>query len=122
MDWTGLDCLPSDCLWLRPLGLVCGRAAAEAIASGHAHSLGANSCAFTLIAAIGLGPDRCPVSVTAPTAEFEAWIASAGARFAGRAREQLASLSAPRGTWAGLALDRPLIMAVLNVTPDSFSD
>jgi dihydropteroate synthase len=122
MDWTGLDCLPSDCLWLRPLGLVCGRAAAEAIASGHAHSLGANSCAFTLIAAIGLGPDRCPVSVTAPTAEFEAWIASAGARFAGRAREQLASLSAPRGTWAGLALDRPLIMGVLNVTPNSFSD
>ncbi|HEY3848765.1 MAG TPA: dihydropteroate synthase, partial [Acetobacteraceae bacterium] len=25
-------------------------------------------------------------------------------------------------TWAGLALDRPRVMAVLNVTPDSFSD
>jgi len=34
----------------------------------------------------------------------------------------LARLSAPRGDVAGLSLDRPRIMAVLNVTPDSFSD
>src|SRR5574340_1321557 len=27
-----------------------------------------------------------------------------------------------RETWAGLALDRPRVMAILNVTPDSFSD
>ena len=26
------------------------------------------------------------------------------------------------GTWAGLVLDRPRVMAILNVTPDSFSD
>jgi dihydropteroate synthase len=31
-------------------------------------------------------------------------------------------LSAPRPPWAGLPLDRPLVMGVLNVTPDSFSD
>ena len=33
-----------------------------------------------------------------------------------------ARLSAPRGPVCGLALDRPRLMGVLNVTPDSFSD
>jgi len=33
-----------------------------------------------------------------------------------------ASLTAPRGPVCGLALDRPRLMGVLNVTPDSFSD
>ena len=31
-------------------------------------------------------------------------------------------LSAPRGPVCGLALDRPRLMGILNVTPDSFSD
>ncbi|MBL8562723.1 MAG: dihydropteroate synthase [Gemmobacter sp.] len=31
-------------------------------------------------------------------------------------------LSAPRGAFAGLAMDRPRLMGILNVTPDSFSD
>lgn len=34
----------------------------------------------------------------------------------------LAALSAPRAPIAGLALDRPRLMGILNVTPDSFSD
>ena len=33
-----------------------------------------------------------------------------------------ARLNAPRGPLCGLALDRPRLMGVLNVTPDSFSD
>ena len=37
-------------------------------------------------------------------------------------RERLAVLSVPRPPFAGLALDRPRIMGVINVTPDSFSD
>lgn len=31
-------------------------------------------------------------------------------------------LTAPRPDWAGLTLDHPIIMGILNVTPDSFSD
>ena len=31
-------------------------------------------------------------------------------------------LTAPRPDFAGLALDRPRLMGILNVTPDSFSD
>ncbi|MCA3458953.1 MAG: dihydropteroate synthase [Rhodobacter sp.] len=34
----------------------------------------------------------------------------------------LARLTAPRAPLAGLAMDRPQIMGILNVTPDSFSD
>jgi len=102
--------------------LVSGRAATEALASGHARPLTGPGLAFTLLEAIGLGSDRRPVSVTAPIAQLETWIAGAGARFARSARERLACLSAQRAAWAGFALDRPIVMGVVNVTPDSFSD
>lgn len=36
--------------------------------------------------------------------------------------EVLARLTSPRAALAGLSLDRPRIMGILNVTPDSFSD
>jgi dihydropteroate synthase len=36
--------------------------------------------------------------------------------------EVLARLCAPRPAFAGLAMDRPRVMGILNVTPDSFSD
>ena len=122
VDWTHLDNLEADRLWLRPLGLISGRAAAAAIAAGYARPLIRPSLAFTAVAAMGLGLKRCPLSVTAPLAEFEAWIANAGARLAGRGKDQLTALSGPPVAWAGFALDRPLLMGVLNVTPDSFSD
>jgi dihydropteroate synthase len=36
--------------------------------------------------------------------------------------DRLQSLSRPRPAFAGLAMDRPRVMGVINVTPDSFSD
>ena len=36
--------------------------------------------------------------------------------------ERAALISAPREAFAGLSLDKPLVMGVINVTPDSFSD
>ncbi|HYL47796.1 MAG TPA: dihydropteroate synthase, partial [Stellaceae bacterium] len=36
--------------------------------------------------------------------------------------DALHQLTQPRPRWAGFALDRPLVMGILNVTPDSFSD
>jgi dihydropteroate synthase len=122
IDWTPLVDVASDRLWLRPLGLVSGHAATEALASGHARPLTGPGLAFTLVEAVGLGSDRRPVSLTAPITQLETWIDSAGARFARRARDQLAYLSAQRAAWAGFALDRPIVMGVVNVTPDSFSD
>ncbi len=120
--WAQLDGLSADQLWLRPLGLISGRAATEAVASGRAWPLAGSGLAFSLIAALSIGSDRRPISVTASVADLELWIAGAGARFAQRIRQQFALLSAPRPPWAGFDLDRPIVMGVLNVTPDSFSD
>ena len=58
--WAALDGVSADRLWLRPLGLISGRAAAEAIASGYARPLTGPSLAFSLLAALGLGSDRRP--------------------------------------------------------------
>jgi dihydropteroate synthase len=121
-NWKQLEDLSPDRLWLRPLGLISGHAAIEAIALGRARPLAGPDLCFTLIAATGLTPDRRLVCVKMPVAELEAWIADGRTRFAQRARGQLELLSAPRARWAGLALDRPLVMGVLNVTPDSFSN
>ena len=114
--------MPPDRLSLRPLGILGGSGAADAVASGYALSLAGTSLGFTLVMVIGLRPDRRPVCVTAPIVELETWLQAAGARFAQRAREQLKRLSTPRALWAGIPLDRPRVMGVLNVTPDSFSD
>ena len=122
IDWSRFDKVAADRLWLRPLGLLCGYAASRAVASGLARPLAGADLAFTLVAALGLGSDRRLTSVTAPISELEGWLAGVGARFAERAQERLALLSARRPPWAGFALDRPLVMGVLNVTPDSFSD
>jgi dihydropteroate synthase len=120
--WGALDGVGADRLWLRPLGLISGRAATEAIASGYARPLTGPSLAFSLVAALGLGSDLRPISVTSSISELEIWIAGAGARFAQRIQAQLAFLSAARQPWGGFDLDRPVVMGVLNVTPDSFSD
>ena len=121
-DWARFDGVEPKRLWLRPLGLISGGSAAEALAAGRARPLAGRNLAFTLIAALGLGADRRPVSVTATFAELQTWIVDSAVRFAERTRQLLARLSAPRGWWAGLPLDHPLVVGVLNVTPDSFSD
>jgi dihydropteroate synthase len=96
--------------------------AARAVASGQARPLAGQGLAFASVALVGLGFDRRPVSVTASVAELKRWLAGDGARFSGRVSNQFALLSAARAPWAGFSLDRPLILGVVNVTPDSFSD
>lgn len=120
--WEALAPLADAALWPRPLGFSHGRAAAEAVAAGLARPLAGGGIAFSLVAAMGLAPDRRFVSVAASLDDFENWLAGSGRRFAPRTAARLAALSAPRSRWAGFALDRPLIMGVVNVTPDSFSD
>lgn len=120
--WNALAPLADAALWPRPLGFSHGRAAAEAVAAGLARPLAGGGIAFSLVAAMGLTPDRRFVSVSAPIEELEDWLAGPGRRFAPRTAARLAQLSAPRPGWAGFALDRPLVMGVVNVTPDSFSD
>ena len=61
LGWAALDCVSVDRLWLRPLGLISGGAAAEAIASGYARPLTGPGLALSVAAALGLGPDRRPI-------------------------------------------------------------
>src|SRR5689334_20181732 len=88
-DWAVFERSGADRLWLRPLGILSGLAAGRATHSGLARPLIGTGLAFTLVEAVGLGYDRRPVTVTAPIAELEAWLAGPGTRFAQRAGEQL---------------------------------
>ena len=97
--------------YLIPRGLLAGPAAPRAVEAGIALPLAGGPLAFAMAEAVerNAGEDghRRPVSLS------EARI------FAPDLVEGLAS---PRAPWAGFDLKRPLIMGVVNVTPDSFSD
>jgi dihydropteroate synthase len=113
--------LPPPTIWLRPIGLLRGSTAASAVASGAALPLAAGPLAFPLVETLALHNGRL-VAAIASLAELRSGVMAQDPALAARIAEQLATLSAKRPIWAGLSFDRPLIMGVLNVTPDSFSD
>ena len=115
---SGID---AASLWLRPLGLLRGSAAEAAVENCSALPLAGGPLAFALAEALALR-DGMLVAVPATLAALHGWAMAQGAAMAARVVGQLASLTAKRPDWAGLALDRPLVMGVVNVTPDSFSD
>ncbi len=55
-----------------------------------------------------------------PPEALEAWAAARDVT--GPVRRRFEALTRPRPDFAGLRLDRPLLMGIVNVTPDSFSD
>jgi dihydropteroate synthase len=86
---------------IEPLALLHGPAAAEAVVAGHAAWLAGGPAAFALGRMIGDSLIR-PVRDLPPDA--------------------VARISQAPSRWAGLPTGRPLVMGVVNVTPDSFSD
>lgn len=97
--------------YLIPRGLMSGPAAARAVDAGIALPLAGGPLAFAAAEAIerGAGEEgqRRPVSLSQARAF---------------APDLVDGLASPRPHWAGFDLKRPLIMGVVNVTPDSFSD
>ena len=95
--------------WLEPLGLLHGDTARVALVAGHAATLRGEGRAFTLARLIEAGREVGLVPVAALP---KAW------------RPLLADLAQPLPGFAGLERreGRPLVMGILNVTPDSFSD
>jgi dihydropteroate synthase len=97
--------------YLLPRGLLRGAAAGRVIEAGAALALAGGAIAFCFAEAAERNPGeagtRTPV-----------WLGD----LIGPDRGLLDGLLAPRPTWAGFQLARPLIMGVINVTPDSFSD
>jgi dihydropteroate synthase len=97
--------------YLIPQGLITGAAAQQAVAAGQAQWLAGDTRAFSVLSALtrqadGTGQRRILDLATARQ-DYPA---------------QLASLSIAPASWAGFDLARPLIMGIVNVTPDSFSD
>jgi dihydropteroate synthase len=108
-------------VYLRPLGVMVGDAAGCAVAGGWASPLMGEKAAFTACELWQRGPDGIHRDIL-PAGEVGRWQAGQPAEV----REQIVRwrdrLAAP-GAWPeGLPQRRPLIMGVINVTPDSFSD
>jgi dihydropteroate synthase len=108
-------------VYLHPLGVLVGDAAGRAVAGGWALPLRGGEAAFTACELWQRRPEGTHRDIL-PTGELAAWQEGQPAEV----REQIArwrdGLAAPC-TWPeGLPRRRPLVMGVVNVTPDSFSD
>ena len=97
--------------WVEPMGLLHGRGAFAAVAAGAALPLEGGATAFTLVRLI---EDGQIIGLMPAVETPEDW------------QEAVLALTRPAQPFAGLpdaaSLGRPQVMAVLNVTPDSFSD
>lgn len=104
-------------VYLRPVGLL----PVEAWAKGAAVPLAGGRFAFAHVELIVRQGERIDRAF-APLAEAMAWGLERSRAAAEAVDRQLAALTRARPPFAGVTLDRPRIMGVVNVTPDSFSD
>jgi dihydropteroate synthase len=97
--------------YLIPRGLIAGPAAARAIEAGVALPLAGGPLVFAAAEAVERAAGEAGHRRAVTLAEARSF-----------APDLIDRLSMPRPRWAGFDLKRPLIMGVVNVTPDSFSD
>lgn len=107
---------------LVPTGIVGAAPAANAVAAGEACWLAGGPLAYTRLRLLWhTDPKGGPASeAEASLQSFQDWTFRTGDGVAMAAA--LASLSDPRPPIAGLGHEKPKIVGILNVTPDSFSD
>ena len=101
-------------VYLRPIGFLYGPPADAAVEDGLALPLAGGPVAFT--AAVLIEGDANHSRRRLATAGTLKAVRDAGLR------ALLAKVTAPRPAFAGLALTHPVLMGIVNVTPDSFSD
>lgn len=92
---------------VEPLGLLHGRAAAAALAADIALPLAGGPAAFTLVRLIGPDAPEHPIVLADVPADWQ---------------PAVVEVTRAPAAFAGLPTGRPLVMGILNVTPDSFSD
>ncbi|HWE73040.1 MAG TPA: dihydropteroate synthase [Stellaceae bacterium] len=109
----------ASAIWLRPDALLTGSAAWRAIEQGAALSLAGGNSAFTYVEVMARQDDGV-VSALAPVRRVQHWASQLDAMRRARIEAQLARISETRCHWAGLPLDHPLVMGIVNATPDSF--
>jgi dihydropteroate synthase len=100
--------------YLRPIGMLYGATAATAVAEGLALRLAGGFIAFTAAELIEGTPRKTKRRVISA-------IDLATSRDADL-KSLLGHVTAKRPTFAGLAMNNPVLMGIVNVTPDSFSD
>lgn len=115
------DGAPDDGLAVQPAGFLAGAEAEAAVASGAARPVAGGPVAFTACVVV-LANRRGVLRCFAGLAALEAWLAGEDAALRAAVSRRLELISGARVPFAGLALDRPRVIGVVNVTPDSFSD
>ena len=100
--------------YVQPVGLVFGKVAHEAIEAAEAGALAGGSIAFTSVRLI----TRAKSDRSTELRNFSDVRQSSEQAV----EDALGKLTSRRTSLAGLSLDMPRIMGVVNVTPDSFSD
>ena len=108
-------------LFLQPL-LMPFAAGRRAMAAGAALPLAGGPFAFSAVEATAWGGTNSPRRSLASVAELRRWADNENAGTRRPAMTCLNRLTAPRASINGLLFDRPSIMGILNVTPDSFYD
>jgi dihydropteroate synthase len=101
--------------------MILGTAGAEAAARGVARSIAGGHIAFTACE-VFIQRANVVTHCVSPLSEVEDWGAREGGDLERVVNRGLDRLASPRDTFAGLALDRPRIVGIVNVTPDSFHD
>jgi dihydropteroate synthase len=108
-------------VYLKPTGLLVGAAAANACAAGAAARLAGGPVAVTAAELIRRDGAARDVDVSS-LADLRGCRRRGDPGLSEAVERRLAAIVAPRPPFAGLPLDRPRLMGVINVTPDSFSD
>jgi dihydropteroate synthase len=108
-------------VYLKPVGLLTGAAAANACAVGAGARLAGGPVAFSAAELIRRNGVARNVSVSGlPT--LRSYRLRDDVDLSAAIEERLRIVTAARPPFARLTLDRPRLMGVVNVTPDSFSD
>lgn len=108
-------------LYVAPAGILAGAAAEAAVAAGAAWPLAGGPLLFSAVTVL-LRDGGGVVEATAPLPEVLDWSAAEGEAVAAHVSRLVHRIGAKRPAFAGLDLGRPLVMGIVNTTPDSFSD
>jgi dihydropteroate synthase len=114
---------PASVLHLSPAGILTGTAARAVILAGQGLPLaGREDMAFTLVAFLLRQEEGGAHCAFLPVSGMAEWLSGRNPRLISHVEDTLSRLTQARPTFAGLSMDRPRIMGILNITPDSFSD
>lgn len=108
-------------LYVLPMGIVSGPAAAAAVVAGAGWPLCDGALAFTSVGVVLRDGGKAYLAV-APFPEVLIWSENEDEAIARHVARLIHRIGGKRKPWGGMAVDRPLVMGIVNATPDSFSD